>query len=346
MQGGYIDEKGRAELESLILRSELIVPAIRYNYITYFVGYNLISPGGGCKIKEFTDNGDGSWTITPDLEDGMPLGQYVDDILLAYWHDKTATGDFAGFRKMQFRVTSCDYESKTFVMLPRPGTKSIPVRELKLGQTGNFTNENRQTYIVLDTRDGNNCITFFDNANTWDPEPAQMKSWLGKKKGMKVQGFDCDNYSAVLQNILMTGLIFQTDTITGQPIRVPLDKGAWEAGPHAYFDRVSHNGSLWLCINPEGTESEPADNNPDWLKQVAEGQRGLQGLQGPKGEQGIQGPAGADGRSSYFHIKYSHLQNPVKPTDISDTPNDYIGTYVDFSEDDKYRSGCLYMGTL
>ena len=35
-----------------------------------------------------------------------------------------------------------------------------------------------------------------------------------------------------------------------------------------------------------------------------------------------------------FHIKYSHLQNPVKPTDISDTPNDYIGTYVDFSEDD------------
>ena len=151
---------------------------------------------------------------------------------------------------------------------------------------------------------------------------------------MKVQGFDCDNYSAVLQNILMTGLIFQTDTITGQPIRVPLDKGAWEAGPHAYFDRVSHNGSLWLCINPEGTESEPADNNPDWLKQVAEGQRGLQGLQGPKGEQGIQGPAGADGRSSYFHIKYSHLQNPVKPADISDTPNDYIGTYVDFSEDD------------
>ena len=334
MQGGYIDEKGRAELESLVLRSELIVPAIRYNYMTYFVGYNLISPGGGCKIKDYTDNGDGSWTVTPDLEDGMPCGQYVDDILLGYWHDKSASGDFAGFRKVQFRVTEVDYIAKTFVMVPRPETTAVPAKEMKLGQTGNFTNTERQTYIVIDTRDGNNCITFFDNANTWDPEPAQMKSWLGKKKGMKVQGLDCDNYSAVLQNILMTGLIFQTDTITGQPVRVPLDKGAWEAGPHAYFDRVSHNGALWLCVNPKGTESEPADNNPDWLKQVAEGQRGLQGLQGPKGEQGIQGPAGADGRSSYFHIKYSHLQNPVKPTDISDTPNDYIGTYVDFSEDD------------
>ena len=334
MQGGYIDEKGRAELESLVLRSELIVPAIRYNYMTYFEGYNLISPGGGLKIKDFVDNGDGSWTVTPDLEDGQPCGQYVDDILLGYWHDKSASGDFAGFRKVQFRVTEVDYIAKTFVMVPRPETTAVPAKEMKLGQTGNFTNTERQTYIVIDTRDGNNCITFFDNANTWDPEPAQMKSWLGKKKGMKVQGLDCDNYSAVLQNILMTGLIFQVDEITGESVRVPLDKGAWEAGPHAYFDRVSHNGALWLCVNPKGTESEPADNNPDWLKQVAEGQRGLQGLQGPKGEQGIQGPAGADGRSSYFHIKYSHLQNPVKPTDISDTPNDYIGTYVDFSEDD------------
>lgn len=230
MQGGYIDEKGRAELESLVLRSELIVPAIRYNYMNYFDGYNLISPGGGLKIKEFVDNGDGSWTVTPDLEDGQPCGQYVDDILRGYWHDKSASGDFAGFRKVQFRVTEVDYIAKTFKMVPRPDTTAVPVKEMKLGQTGNFTNENRQTYIIIDTRDGNNCITYFDNANTWDPEPAQMKSWLGKKKGMKVQGFDCDNYSAVLQNILMTGLIFQTDTITGQPIRVPLDKGHGRLG--------------------------------------------------------------------------------------------------------------------
>lgn len=276
MQGGYIDEKGRAELESLVLRSELIVPAIRYNYITYFVGYNLISPGGGCKIKDYTDNGDGSWTVTPDLEDGMPLGQHVDDILLAYWHDKTATGDFAGFRKMQFRVTSCDYDFKTFVMVPRPDTNAVPAREMKLGQTGNFTNENRQTYIVLDTRDGNNCITFFDHANTWDPEPSQMPSWFGKKKGMKVQGLDCDNYSAVLQNILMTGLIFQTDEITGENVRIPIWKGDWKPGRYAYYNEVSHNGSRYLCVNPEGTEQEP-DTGVDWLVTVEKGEDGEDG---------------------------------------------------------------------
>lgn len=278
VSGGMINEKGEAELESLFLRSELIVPAIRYNYMTYFMGYNLITPGGGLTVKDFTDNGDGSWTVTPDLEEGMPIGQYVDDILLGYWYDKNSqTGDFAGFKKVQFRVTSVDYDAKTFTMTARPGTDAVPYKQMKLGQTGNITNENRQTYMILDVRDGNNCITFFDHANTWDPEPAQIQSWFGKKKGMTVAGINCDNYSAVLQNILMTGLIFQIDEITGDSVRVPIDKGAWSTGKYAYYNRVSHNGALWLCVATEGTKEEPGTGNA-WLKQVAEGQKGDPGL--------------------------------------------------------------------
>lgn len=281
MQGGYIDEKGRAELESLVLRSEMIVPAIRYNYMTYFEGYNLISPGGGLKIKEFVDNGDGSWTVTPDLEDGQPCGQYVDDILRGYWHDKSASGDFAGFRKVQFRVTEVDYIARTFKMAPRPETAAVPVKEMKLGQTGNFTNPERQTYIIIDTRDGNNCITYYDNANTWDPEPAQEKSWFGKKKGRTVGGIPCDNYSAVLQNILMTGLIFQVDEITGENVRVPIDMGEWDPdrqGGYAYYMRVSYPGGLWLCVNPNGTTKEPGEGSVDWLLQVKDGTAGEPGL--------------------------------------------------------------------
>lgn len=278
VSGGFINEKGEAELERLFLRSELIVSAIRYNYMTYFMGYILITPGGGLKVKDFVDNGDGTWTVTPDLEEGMPCGQYVDDILLGYWYDKNEqTGDFAGFRKVQFRVVSVDYDEKTFVMAPRPDTNSVPYKEMKLGQTGNFTNENRQTYMIFDVRDGNNCITFFDHANTWDPEPAQTPSWFGKKKGMTVGGINCDNYSAVLQNILLTGLIFQIDEITGDAVRVPVDKGSWSTGKYAYYDRVSHNGALWLCVATEGTEEEPGTGNA-WLKQVSEGQKGDPGL--------------------------------------------------------------------
>lgn len=75
----------------------------------------------------------------------------------------------------------------------------------------------------------------------------------------------------------------------------------------------------------------------------ATGAPGLQGIQGPRGEQGIPGPkgdagqdgsSGQDGQTSYFHIKYSSKANPTLPSEISDTPNTYIGTYVDFIKND------------
>ncbi len=280
VSGGYIGEDARAELEALVLRSSLSVPELRFNRQTYFEGYNTISPGGGLKIKSFVANSDGSYTVTPDLEDGVPLGQKPDDILLGFWHDKSVTtGDFIGFRKIQYRITSADYNEKTFVMVPRPGYEFVPHNEMRLGQTGNFTDKERQTYIIIDVRDGNCCITLVDNANTWDPEPAQMKSWFGKKKGMTINGINCDRFSAVLQDIIMTGLIFQIDEITGSTVRVPIDFPSWEPGrKYAYYSRVPHNGSTWLCVNDKGTTSEPSENNPDWLVSAAKGDKGDPGL--------------------------------------------------------------------
>lgn len=85
--------------------------------------------------------------------------------------------------------------------------------------------------------------------------------------------------------------------------------------------------------------------------QGEQGPQGLQGLQGPQGEQGIpgptgetgatgatgpQGPAGKDGtngKTSYFHIKYSPVENPTS-SQMSEIPNTYIGTYVDYTEPD------------
>lgn len=91
------------------------------------------------------------------------------------------------------------------------------------------------------------------------------------------------------------------------------------------------------------------------------GAQGLQGLQGPQGEQGIPGPkgdpgedgvqgekgekgdkgdkgdtgaTGAAGKTSYFHIKYSAVAKPTSSSQMSETPNTYIGTYVDFVEAD------------
>ena len=96
---------------------------------------------------------------------------------------------------------------------------------------------------------------------------------------------------------------------------------------------------------PQGPKGEKGDT----------GAQGIQGLQGPRGEQGIPGPkgdpgedgatgpqgpkgekgdAGAAGKTSYFHIKYSSVANPTSSSQISETPNTYIGTYVDFTQAD------------
>lgn len=277
--GGYIDEKGNLEMESGVFRKRLFVPEIAYNRTTYFKGRMVNSPGGGCTVLSYVDNGDGTYTITPDLTDADGLSQFVDDILTTYFVTKNSEGKLNGFEEMKFRVTAADYTAKKFTVIPRPGHSDWkPAEQMVLAQTGNFTDPERQTYILIDSVNGNNCITFFDNANTWDPEPAQMPAWFGKKKGMTVNGIDCEKYSAVLQQVLLTGLIFQIDEITGNKVRVPLDKGEWVAGKYAYYDRVSHNGALWLCVDDNGTTTEPSDDNPAWLKQVAEGQKGEPGL--------------------------------------------------------------------
>ena len=321
VSGGYIDEKGNLEMESGVFRKRLFVPEIAYNRTTYFKGRMVNSPGGGCTVLSYVDNGDGTYTITPDLTDADGLSQFVDDILTTYFVTKNSEGKLNGFEEMKFRVTAADYTAKKFTVIPRPGHSDWkPAEQMVLAQTGNFTDPERQTYILIDSVNGNNCITFFDNANTWDPEPAQMKSWFGKKKGMTVAGINADNYSAVLQNIIMTGLIFQVDEITGQTVRVPLDKGEWVSGKYAYYDRVSHNGALWLCVDDNGTTTEPSDDNPAWLKQVAEGTAGA------TGPQGVPGTPGKDGITYYTWIRYA---DNAQGGGISNNPTGK--TYIGFA---------------
>lgn len=58
------------------------------------------------------------------------------------------------------------------------------------------------------------------------------------------------------------------------------------------------------------------------------------GRMGKDGAQGIPGDPGEDGKTSYFHIKYSAVSNPTSSSQMTETPNAYIGTYVDFTQAD------------
>ena len=69
------------------------------------------------------------------------------------------------------------------------------------------------------------------------------------------------------------GTIYQTSN-TGI-VRVPVYKGLWVSGnTYYYYDQVSHNGSLWICMKSDGTTAEPKDEEDDWQKQVSKGEAG------------------------------------------------------------------------
>lgn len=53
-----------------------------------------------------------------------------------------------------------------------------------------------------------------------------------------------------------------------------------------------------------------------------------------RGKQGIPGTSGKDGKTSYFHVKYSDVEKPASYSDMTETPAKYIGTYVDYELED------------
>lgn len=61
---------------------------------------------------------------------------------------------------------------------------------------------------------------------------------------------------------------------------------------------------------------------------------GEDGKPGKQGEQGIPGQDGQDGKTSYFHVKYSSVAKPSTSSQMTETPSIYIGTYVDYTQED------------
>ena len=126
----------------------------------------------------------------------------------------------------------------------------------------------------------------------------------------------------------------------------------------AQADSMDPSSYSWTKIKGEtGAKGEKGDKGDPG----EQGPRGLQGLQGEKGEQGIPGPTGAtgaigpqglqgvtgpqgpqgpagkdgaNGKTSYFHIKYSPVVNPTSASQMTETPDTYIGTYVDYTKAD------------
>lgn len=319
--GWKMRKDGAGWMKGLYLREFLEVPELRYNRISVIAGEQWCAPGGGI-IEEVDEFGE---TIKLKLEDGELPALELDDICKGIFHSKT------GFNTCFFRVTDVLGDGR-FKYKLRPEYSFHPKKAMHFVAYGNFTNESRQK-SAYKTRE---YTRYLVGVNQWDITERNIVMQLGNLEGLTIGGKDMKGYSAYLKNIYLTGVIKQmsSDGVTETPI--PAWKGQWKAETYYENDQVTHRGSTWLCVAKTTTE-EPSKDSADWLLMVEKGEQGvpgLDGLQGPQGEQGIPGPQGvpgSPGATSYFHVKYSPNANGVP---MQETPAAYIGTYVDFEQND------------
>lgn len=308
--GWMITPEGHIDAKSLRLRDFLEVPELRYNRVSIVSGEEWNAPGGG--IIESVDAV--NKTVHLKLEPGEVSQVEIDDICKGVFNNDT------GFQTAYFRITE-KIDNASFKYVIRGGYTFNPCKAMHFVAYGNFTNEERQKSCYSTQ----NYIRFLKGVNNWEITKDMIAMQLGDLSNLKLFGIDMSGHSAYLNRVYMTGTIRQisSDGVTEAP--VPVFKGKWKSGTYWYYDEVTHNGSTWICIESTTTQ-EPSDSSTDWLKAISKGDTGSQGA---PGKDGIPGKDGADGKTSYFHIKYSPVQNPTA-SQMTDTPNKYIGTYVDF----------------
>lgn len=220
--GGFINEKGAGELESLFIRRFLEVPELRYNRVGISVGDDWSAPGAG--VIESVDKE--QKLVTLKLEEGEIGAVAVGDICMGIFHDfdpsNNATADsddgrgnrtFAGFATVYFRITEVlgdRNEQFRYELRPLSATftKQIdPMESMTFVAYGSFTNPARWS-SRYSTR---TYQRYLRNVSDWEFTAENIAAQFGDLTNLSVFGIQMSGYSAYLDNIYLQGMISSLD---------------------------------------------------------------------------------------------------------------------------------------
>ena len=254
------DGKYQLNISDLNVWRKAVFNEIEKRKLSY-VGGNFVFSACGSKIKKVEDKGnawrcyfyqdDGSTATTNlwEVDDqarcqifNIKAGVYQGVANRNYWRKVVAKGD----DYIDLSKTDCEQGS------------DAPQVDDTIVQFGNRTKSDRQNIIeILTTGDEAPAIVWYAGVNSYSLEE-KSTSVISPKK----VEFDTN--------------LFRLITRSGARVPLITDRGAWvSTEKYGYYDRVSDNGRLWLCI-AQGKEvtSRPSDNNPDWQLQVDKGTNG------------------------------------------------------------------------
>lgn len=190
--------------------------------------------------------------------------------------DSCGNFQYAGFYTCYFTITEITgSNNKQFRYQLRPVSERWkltfhPCQAMHFVCYGSFTNVDRQTSTYT-TRTYTRRLW---KQNTWEISAANIASQSGDLSNLAVHGLQMSGYSEYVNNVYLTGVIKQIKP-DGTPVLTVNDRGAWTTGMKCdFYDRVSYDGRIWLCINEDGTSARPSKGNVDWLLQVDKGADG------------------------------------------------------------------------
>ena len=254
------DGKYQLNITDLIVWGKAVFNELEIRKLSY-VGGNFVFSACGSKIKRVVDNGttwrcyfyqDNGTTATTNLWEvddqarcqifNIKAGVYQGVANRNYWRKVVAKGD----DYIDLSKTDCEQGS------------DAPLAGDTLVQFGNRTKIDRQNIIeILTTGDEAPAIVWYSGVNSYSLE-GKSTSVISPKK----VEFDTN--------------LFRLITRSGARVPLITDRGAWLATEkYGYYDRVSDNGRLWLCIaQGKDVTSRPSHDNPDWQLQVDKGANG------------------------------------------------------------------------
>ena len=220
--GGFINEKGAGELESLFIRRFLEVPELRYNRVGISVGDDWSAPGAG--VIESVDKD--QKLVTLKLEEGEIGAVAVEDICMGIFHDfdpsNNATADsddgrgnfsFAGFATVYFRITEVlgdRNEQFRYELRPLSATftrQIDPMESMTFVAYGSFTNPARRS-SRYSTR---TYQRYLRNVSDWEFTAENIAAQFGDLTNLSVFGIQMSGYSAYLDNIYLQGMVSSLD---------------------------------------------------------------------------------------------------------------------------------------
>ena len=236
-KGWDIGADGRAQMESLILRSFLEVPEVKRRRETVIQG-DLIQSCANGKIESVTIDKDAdgnqlaSGTIVLHIDDNDVGTLEVDDICLSIFSNlsdtslnATITADdgkgnrtVKGFATSMFRVTEVSGQKNEiikYVLRAKDGnwtTLYHPQSLATIAQRGNFTNTDRQAlnYYGICPKP---YIRIMHDVNSWEFTVGMIGTQIGCMENMSAFGIDMTGYSGYMKNIYFDGTIKQIEIL-------------------------------------------------------------------------------------------------------------------------------------